>query len=92
LLQDDGEEANQFRSFVGTASVIEVEGDGVDSTDGAAARSIEFVAAMMVTAVVMMAWEDEDEDLGAVNRYFIPYLFENLCFERVALHFNDYGF
>jgi len=28
---------------------------------------------------------------GAVNTNFTPFLFENLCVERVAMHFSDYG-
>jgi len=58
LLQDDGEEANQFRSFVGTASVVEAEGDAADDIvqmDGAAGFCLGSIAVMMVSAVVMMA-------------------------------------
>merc|ERR1712038_2181107 len=47
LLQDDGEEANQFRSFVGTAAVIEDPDsnlDDVQPADGAEGRGVAFVS------------------------------------------------
>jgi len=57
LLQNEEAEANQFRSFVGTASVAEGEGNSVDDegvTDGGDRCSVGFVVAMMVFAAAMM--------------------------------------
>jgi len=56
LLQSDGAEANQFRSFVGTASVVEAEEtDDVGPTDGGDRCSAGLVVvAMMVFAAAMM--------------------------------------
>jgi len=57
LLQNEEGEANQFRSFVGTASVVEGEGDSVDGdelTDGGDRYSIGLVVVMMVSAAAMM--------------------------------------
>jgi len=55
LLQSDGAEANQFRSFVGTASVVEAEEtDDVGPTDGGDRCSAGLVVAMLVFAAAMM--------------------------------------
>ena len=62
LLQsgDGDDEANQFRSYVGTASVEAADDDdddsrdGVDGTDGGDGYSVGFVPAMMVVAAGMM--------------------------------------
>jgi len=54
LLQDDGN-ANQFRSYVGTASVVEGE-DSVDEpsvVDGSARSAVNLVVVIMVFAAVM---------------------------------------
>jgi len=32
-----------------------------------------------------------DDGDGAVNSYFIPFEFENLSVERVAMYFGGYG-
>merc|ERR1711994_155255 len=61
LLQNDEGEANQFRSFVGTASVQQDEDgqsaarDDLVGTDGTASGSVGFVVAMTVFAAAMMA-------------------------------------
>ena len=61
LLQNENENenegdrgANQFRSFVGTASVVEAEEDGEEVTDGGDRCSVGLVVAMMVAAAAMM--------------------------------------
>ena len=52
------QEANQFRSFVGTASVVEPEDDEDEErdveTDSNDRCSVGFVAAMVVFVAVMM--------------------------------------
>ena len=51
LLQNEEGEANQFRSFVGTASVMEEDGNSVDGAvemDGGDRCSAGFVVAMIV--------------------------------------------
>jgi len=59
LLQNEEVEANQFRSFVGTASVVEGEGEdnsgnGVSEMDGGERCSVGFVVATMVFVAAMM--------------------------------------
>jgi len=60
LLQNEEGEANQFRSFVGTASVQQDEDgqsaarDDLVGTDGAASGSVGFVVAMIVFTAAMM--------------------------------------
>jgi len=60
LLQNEEGEANQFRSFVGTASVQQDEDgqsaarDDLVGTDGTASGSVGFVVAMTVFAAAMM--------------------------------------
>jgi len=57
LLMEGEDEANQFRSFVGTASVVEGEEDSFDDeevTDGGDRYSVGFVVAMIVFTAAMM--------------------------------------
>lgn len=57
LLQNEEEEddvANQFRSFVGTASVVEAEEDGEEVTDRGDRCSVGLVVAMMVFVTATM--------------------------------------
>ena len=55
LLQSDGAEANQFRSFVGTASVVEAEEtEDVGPSDGGDRCSVGLVVAMTLFGAAMM--------------------------------------